>query len=158
MEDQKYVLITIDKIKYILNEKEKAGVFSAIQSGEKQIVIQGEMVPLHVTPAVILFSRWYAQELERLANSGKRLCKKCLKIMQIDDKCACWEEMGKAVKQDAFIAPPEQTSGLFSWPKLTEADKEQIKIEEAARRPIFNYTSNNEIDGYIDEEGIEHFE
>ncbi len=151
---EKYILITAAKLKYILSEKEKQAVFTAISEKEKQVVIQGEMIPLHITPSVVKFERWYAQELERLALSGKRLCKKCLKIMDIVDKCSCWEETGTGKKQDAFIAPTEQIKQItdkWSFPALTEEDKIGIEEDEEKRLAAPQYTEN----GYIDKESGE---
>ena len=68
-----YILITSDKIKFILNETEKEGVIRAVAKGDKFVLLQDSMIPLTIPPVVIDAERYYAQENERLATMNKRL-------------------------------------------------------------------------------------
>jgi hypothetical protein len=158
--ENRFVLITPEKTKFILQDNERASVFAAIQAGEKQIILQNEMIPLHITPLIITFSRWYAQELERLALMEKRLCKKCLKIMAIQDKCDCWEHQGKGKEQDAFVAPAEMIKSIadkMSFPKLTEAERASIEPALTEAEPT-KYIEEGGADGYVDpDSGEKHF-
>lgn len=141
----KYVLTTVDKTRYVLDECEKDAVFHAVAEREKMVIIQGDMVPLHVTPSVIKFERWWASESEKLIVSGKKLCRDCFKVYYINDVCKCWQKvLGK--KQNAFIA--EKTDLVKDFPQLTEEDKFKIESEQA---PVA-YIENGGADGFIDSE------
>jgi len=164
MED-KFVLISSDKQKFIISQIEFDLIFGALEDGAKYIRLQKSLLPLNMAPTIIPFARWYAQELERLVLTGKRLCRKCLKIMTITDKCDCWQATGKGKSQDAFLAPKEQMSGIvsdfakkMSFPELTEADRAAIALENANTEEPTEYIERGGSDGYIDpESGEEHF-
>ena len=146
---EKYILTTIDKTRYVLSESEKDAVFKAIVEREKMVIIQGDMVPLHVTPSIVKFDRWWASESEKLIVSGKKLCRDCFKIYYVNDVCKCWQKvLGK--KQNAFIAEKEELPSLIkqaadivkSFPVLTDDDKMKI---EAEQNPV-QYTQRINVD------------
>lgn len=149
---QKYVLTTPEKQRLLISQEEYNGVIMALDTNKKYAVIQGHIIPLSIAPTVSPFANWYATENERLANSGKRLCRKCLKQMDIFDKCPCWEVMGKGEQQNAFIASklPQLMSGWHKWPELTDEDRRQIDEENSIDPSITRYVEDGEIDGYID--------
>ena len=141
----KYVMIMADKNKFILNEDEKVGVFDAVQNGESFVFLKGEMVSLQIIPTVITIERWWSQENERLAVSGKRLCKKCLGVMMIEDKCPCWEVQGRGEIKHGIETPLlpgtvkeaiQQVADKKSFPKLGNWEKGQVKAEEEAAKQL----------------------
>lgn len=151
-----YVMITIQKMRYLLSEKEKNAVFDDIQDGKPCTVVQGEMIPLQAPPTIVSFPRWWAAENERLAVSGKRLCKKCLKVMDAAGSCVCWKQNG-GEKQDAFVAVPEEIlkivhAGAKSFPELTDEDKFQIEVEQFDVNKTPQLVSQNGMMGYINPE------
>lgn len=154
-----FVLITAQKQRLIISQKEYDALLDCLNKGQKFVVIQNHLMSLAIAPSVTPFASWYATENERLANSGKRLCRKCLKQMEIMDKCSCWTVMGKGKIQEAFVLSDEikkfiaDYSKKFSWPKLLEEENMQIEIEEAARIP--QYVERSGHLGYIDEESGE---
>jgi|SRR3990167_100354 len=134
-----YVLITHDKTRLLLTQDQAKQVFEAIQAGEKYIIIQSQMIPLHIIPTVLEVEVWYTQENEKLRISNRRLCKKCLSIMDILDVCDCWEKKSKGYKKNSFRQPvlPEEVLKLLrekakvmEFPKLTAEDKAQIEAED----------------------------
>lgn len=89
---KKYFLITSDKYKFEITEAQKAAIIKAINRGDKLLELQDSVISLAITPTIIEHSRWFAQENERLKVSGKRLCKKCNLIMDVDTGCICWHK------------------------------------------------------------------
>jgi len=156
-----YVMETIQKARYLLNEREKQEVYEAIAEHESHVIIQGDMIPLAATPSIMSFSRWWAKENERLAVSGKRLCKKCMKVMEMQDKCICWDS-NLAKKQDAFVALPEEVSRILhskvrSFPKLTTQDKLELEQQDQLRLTAPDYVEQTGGLGYRDKESGEIF-
>lgn len=152
-----YVVETINRARYIISEKEKEALFLAIANRETHAILQGDMIPLSAPPSVVLFERWYAKEVERLAVSQKRLCKKCLKVIGISDRCPCWDsENGKS--QNAFIALPQEItvalrSAIRSFPSLAKADEARIEFENSQfNKPKKYIQQGGELVGHIDEE------
>ena len=151
-----YVMETINKARYLINENEKNALYEAIRQHENHVVLQGEMIPLSAPPAVMKFARWYAKENERLAVSLKRLCKKCLKVIGIQDRCLCWKsEQGK--NQDAFIALPDEIRGIIhgaarGFPALTPGEKAQIEYEKSQMPNQVRQIETSGVDAYIDAE------
>lgn len=156
----RYVLITSDRLKYILNEEENKKVVQAILRNDKAALIQDSVIPLHITPAITPFEVWYAQENERIALTGHRLCKKCLRTMEIQDKCTCWQEQGKGENKNAFKEPvlPEsvheaikQMADKKNFPQLSEIEKLEVENEEKLlQRPTCN--ADDKGDYYEDSE------
>ena len=158
-------MILPDKMKLLLNEEEKEAVIKAIQQGDSYVVLRGQMVSLQIIPTVLTFETWYTQENEKLALSGKRLCKKCLSIMAISDKCACWEG-GKGEERNAFKETPlpelvesaiKQITEKKSFPVLKNIDKSELLYREAKERLAqsryeFYNDDGSGTDFYIDEE------
>lgn len=129
-----YVLITHDKLKFICSENEYKAVLNAIRNSEKFVVLQQSVVPLQITPTIVSFERWFAQENERLKLTNNRLCNLCFCIMNIYDKCACWAEQGKGKEQDGFLLenlPKSVIAKLHgtikSFPKLTGLEQNMLK-------------------------------
>lgn len=153
----KYILITAEKMRYAISEKEKSAVFEAIKNHESHVVLQGEMIPLQIIPTIVSFQRWWASESEKLIVSGKKLCRICLKIYYINDVCKCWDST-LSKKQNAFKAVNEELPtvvqkalGAFKdFPQLTEGDKAQLSESNPQ-----NYLEKRGFDGYIDEESGE---
>lgn len=139
----KYILITHDKLKFILDDENYEKFLEALAKNDKAFVIKKykTVIPLHITPTVVPFEIWYTQENERLALTHHRLCKKCLSIMAIEDKCTCWREQGTGEEKNAFVGIlPESVKERLgkiteskSFPKLDNWDKGQIEVEEAKR-------------------------
>jgi hypothetical protein len=151
-----FVLTTPGKQRLLINEKEYKALLECLNKGEKFVVIQGHLISLAIAPAVSPFANWYATENERLANSGKRLCKKCLRQMDVLDKCTCWEIMSKGEKQNAFKAPDiikEFSAGYYKWPELSEDEKQQLEVKPTVSIP--RYVENRAGMGYIDKESGE---
>lgn len=137
----RYILMTADKSKFVLNEKERETVFNAIQNGDAFVALRKEMISLQIIPTIITLERWWSQENERLAVSGKRLCKKCLGVMTIQDKCACWEVQGKGEIKHGIETPKlpggideslKEIANKKSFPKLGNWEKGQVEVEEKA--------------------------
>lgn len=84
-----YVLITINGTRFLISEKEKISVYQAVANHEKSVIIQRQMIGLQAVPEVLEFPNWFAQENERLSNQRKKLCKKCLGSILIENKCSC---------------------------------------------------------------------
>ena len=128
----KFVLITHEKMRFLLNRDEYKIYTNAVKVKAKFVTIQGSFIPLQILPSVFPFGVWYTNENERLANSGKRLCKLCLSIMEGD--CKCWD--GKT-KKNAFI-PPELPNNvklllvdaIKSFPKVTKEEIEEENLKE----------------------------
>lgn len=155
---QTHVLITFDKVKFFISEKEGLGIINALNQGQKMAIIQGEVIPLNIAPTIITIERWFAQENERLALTHHRLCKKCLCVMMISDVCSCWEELGKGEQKSAFGGTlPEgvrQTIELMakskSFPSVTT---EQIAKEGKQFRLSGISGVDNVGDFYLDDNG-----
>ena len=158
-----YILTTANHQRLLINKNEYDGLIGALNEDKKFVVMQGHVISLALAPSVSPFANWYATEAERLAVSGKRLCKICLKIMGISDKCGCWEVQGLGKKQDAFVALPDELKQLAhgaikSFPKLTEEDKFRLESEEALRQALPEHIENkNGQLGYVDEAGEEQY-
>lgn len=132
MYKDKFILITAEKQKFLISQKEYDGIWEAIKGNDKYARVQNCVISLAITPTIVSFGRWYAQEEERLATMNKRLCRICFKIMDVSDKCQCWMTTGRGKKQNAFEAPAEQLEKFgvkenlkkleekFSWPKHYE--------------------------------------
>lgn len=158
-----YVLITPNKMKLLLSQQENMAVQRAIVNNDKAVFVQGATISLNIVPEIYPVEIWYAQENERLANNGKRLCKKCLSIMNIDDKCTCWTEMSKGDDKNAFKSElPESVKGAVkqiaenkSFPKITELDIEQEKLlsGEFKHKPKMITGEDDDGSWYIDESG-----
>lgn len=128
-----FVIITSEKIRYLVSEKTRDDLFDAIQQGEKYYIVQGDMIPLNITPTVISIERFYQQECERLKSKGQKLCKRCLKVCDISCGCPCKESREK---DDAFIASalPIQILNLVErklsiLPSRSQARLPQNKIQ-----------------------------
>ena len=164
----KFVLITSDKLKYIINEGEYNALLEAINRNDKAFIIRKykALIPLHITPSIAPLEIWYAQENERLALTHHRLCKKCLRIMLIADKCVCWPKTGKSEKGNAFMneLPPTLKNALAEiasrkvFPKLDEADKSGIEFNNNRGVEPPRMVEDGGVEGYVDEEGITHYE
>lgn len=157
---QKYILITHDKIKFILSEMEYKAIIQVIAAGKKQVMVQGELIPLNIIPSVVKFERWYAQENQRLALTNYRLCKKCLSAMRIDNVCACWDEKGLGEDKNAFIEIdlPQSVKQIISgiakskqFPALSSEDIADIEAEKQKR--IVTNTGEDETGSYFLEDG-----
>ena len=147
-----YVLITSDKIKYILDENEYKGAVEAIARNDKVIVLRGSVIPLHITPLITPFEVWFSQESERLALTHHRLCKKCFCIMATGDDCTCWER-SKGENKNAFGAQlPEMVKQTL---KEIAAKKAFPKVEvlEPADSSRLSSGSDDGGDYYLDENG-----
>jgi len=158
-----YVLVSATKKRYALDDIEYQKVLKAIEDDDKAVMVQGSVIPLHITPEVMPFEVWFPQENERLALSGKRLCKKCLCIMDIQDKCSCWKEMGKGEVKSGFQLPvlPEnvkqavkQIAKKKSFPKVVQADidREELKPGQVKKKRIESGSDDNG-DFHIDDNG-----
>lgn len=97
----KHVLITSEKMKFLISDEEKKAVVQRLLQKEKFVVLQGEVVPLAIAPTISTFDRWFAQENERLKTYSMKLCKKCLCARHVSERCQCWESDG-AKLQHAF--------------------------------------------------------
>jgi len=165
---QKYVMTTTDKTKFILSEEEKEAVFKAVLNGkQKQIVVQGQMIPINIAPTIITMERWWSQENERLALTHHRLCKNCLSIMHIQDKCPCWKTMGKGELKSGIEAPLlpqgvadtiQQLADKKAFPQLDRFDRAKLEDEEKqARLANANRAISTQEGAYIDPETGETF-
>jgi len=137
----KYIMTTGGKEKFVLTENEAEAIKRSVRNGDAFTVIKGEMVSLQIVPSVIRLERWYAQENERLALTHHRLCKKCLSVMQIADKCPCWKESGKSENKHAFVAPElpdsvkesvRKVSSGMGFPGLSDGEKAEVEAEDLA--------------------------
>lgn len=151
--EQKYILVTSEKARFFISQKEANAVLQSLEEKKKYVVIQGSIIPILIPPTVLDFGRWYATENDRLAVSGKRLCKICLKVMVIGDGCICWER-NMGLKQQAFKALPselapilQQITDKFTWHSLPSQNDETPAIAE----PKYHET-NDQVLGYEDEE------
>lgn len=160
----KYVLTTHDKLRFILDDDNYSEFLKALQENSKAYVIKKykAVIPLHITPSVVPFEIWYAQENERLALSNHRLCKDCLCIMNIFDKCKCWKEMGVGEEKNAFVGKLpesvklmlEQTVSPNGFPQVT--NKEIYKETDWAKVSLVKklITGGDDLgDFYINEDG-----
>lgn len=166
---QKFVLVTSEKQRLLIDENEYKALVKAIDANKKYAIVQGFMIPLAIAPSISPFEAWYETETERLANSEKRLCKKCLKIMNIYDKCLCWEQQGTGREQHALkpILPDSVRERLseISAQKSMPAAQAQITAQEAfaeySRKPKITTPEvadgANGMLGYRDEESGEIF-
>ena len=143
------VLITHDKLKFLLNTAECQLFLGAIKNNDKAFVLQrydNAVIPLHITPTLIPFEIWYAQENERLALTHHRLCKKCMSIMHIEDKCACWES-GKGEEKNAFVAKlPEQVKKTLA--KIAETKAFREVYDSTPTRPKRLITGSDDTGDY----------
>jgi hypothetical protein len=120
----KYVLITSEKIKYFISEQEKNHIFGLIDQKDKFAMIQGDIVPLHITPSVIKFERWFENESKFLALKSKKMCKRCLKLIDLDERCDCGPKHlqlaekaeHEPISADVLKKSREQVAKKFSWP------------------------------------------
>lgn len=117
-----HVLVTSEKVKYFITDEEKLAIWNALEDNLKYITVQRDIVPLHITPSVIEFSRWFKQENQYLASKNKRLCRKCLDVIALGDQCGCRDR-----SQEEKIALPENIkkqlhSGIKEFPKLSKSD------------------------------------
>lgn len=153
----KYILVTHDRLRFILDEGNYASFLKAIKNNDKAYVVgkYKTVIPLHITPTVMPFEIWYAQENEKLAMSGKRLCKKCLSIMEFKDGCICWK-MKKGEKKNAFIGEvPQMAKDAInkiaeskSFPKVSQLD---VDLEEKPDKRRLKTGSDGGGDFYLDE-------
>ena len=88
----KYKMLTSDRVKFDLTEEERIAINKALVAGQKFAIIQGCTISLAIAPTILPFDTWVANENERLVTSGKRLCKKCYKIMDVESGCTCWHK------------------------------------------------------------------
>lgn len=164
----KYVLITHDKLKFIIDDENYMAFLKAIENNDKAFVIKKykAVVPLHITPTIIPLEVWYPQENQRLALTHHRLCKKCLSIMHIQDKCSCWEETGKDEDKNAFIQklPDSVTEAVNeiankkTFPQLDKFEKAEVEEQEKKLRLANANKAICEQEGvYIDPETGERF-
>lgn len=127
-----FVLITPEKVRLLISETEYKAYLKALNSKAKFIMIQQSLIPLQVLPTVFPFDTWYANENERLAMTGKRLCKLCLCIMSMYDSCPCWSEKGRNEAKNAFKQPqlPESVKKLLPtvkrFPQIGEIEEENV--------------------------------
>lgn len=95
----KYKMITSDRVKFDLTEEERNAVNKALVAGQKFVIIQGCTISLAIAPTILPFETWIENENERLVTSGKRLCKKCYKIMDVETGCVCWNKNERGEEQ-----------------------------------------------------------
>lgn len=131
-----FVLTTSEKTRFLLSKEEYKAFLQAVKNKVKFVTIQGAFIPLQILPSVVPFHTWYFNETEKLAVSGKRLCKLCLSVMENRDVCACWPEMGKDEKRIAFkfkeIAPKlfeRLQSKIKDFPQLAEGEAEEADLK-----------------------------
>ncbi len=132
---QRYVLKSSENQRMILNQLEFDAVWSALTKKEKFVRIQNTIISLTIPPAVTPIEQWMVNENERLASFNKRICRKCLSVMDaITNTCPCLQEKGIGREQHALIGNNAELEGglkgIFDWPELTEADKVGVEIEE----------------------------
>lgn len=121
----KHVLITSEKVKYFISDNEKNHVYGLIKAKEKYAVIQGDLIPLNITPSIISFDRWFENESKYLAMKSKKMCKRCLKLLDVDERCDCkpkqlqLEERGQQppVSADVLKKSRDEIAKKFSWPE-----------------------------------------
>jgi hypothetical protein len=147
-----YILKVMGGEKFIITEEQKNGVMQALSSGLKVIEINGEIVPLAPVPSVVRFERWFTQENERLRLTGRRLCKQCFSVMEIETGCTCWGRNGGKDKH-AFVLPQSVMSQLSirAFPELSLAEQAKVDFESQTIEPV-EYIEENNILGYIDSE------
>lgn len=152
-----YILTTVDKHKMLISGDERNAILAAVNSGEKAIVIQDCLISLAIVPEVMPFIRWFEQENDRLKNSQKRICKKCLGVMDIEVGCVCWDRNTSATK-NPFILPESirrqlgiSSASMQSFPELTafEIEWDAAAAEYQAKRQV-EYIGGNRALGYID--------
>lgn len=102
-----WVMLTHDKQRIILNDQEKSAIYSCISSGDKYMIIKGEMFPLHIIPTIRKLEEWYLNEKGRLKMSDKRLCEKCLSVVDIGAFCVrCSERATTPIREYLKITLP----------------------------------------------------
>lgn len=139
MSSNAYVMITADKMRFLLSENEYKTVLKAISQKLKSIFLQKSTISLAITPTIMPYEKWYAVENEALFKVCKRLCRKCGSAMAINDGCTCWQKFGSKEKNpyDTKYLPESikkmlaENFGIKSFPALTESDKQQVEIENA---------------------------
>jgi len=149
-----YILITADKIKIPISQREKHAIMEAVRDKKKSIVLQENLISLQIIPTIIEFTTWYAQENEKLKAFNKRLCKECLCVMDMTAGCNCWKR-NKGEDLNAFKSPvlPEKVKKALkpkSFPKLLDVDKGEIEFLENKKNKT-NYVEGNYL-GYTDPE------
>lgn len=88
MKNITHILITANKVKYFLSAQEATAVMQAINTSDKVIIIQGDVIPLQIMPAVVDVNRWYEQEAERLYQQNKTMCRNCFAVTD-SERCGC---------------------------------------------------------------------
>lgn len=137
MQNTAYVMITADKMRFLLSEQEYRSVVVAIAQNLKSIFIQQCTVSLAITPTVMPYEKWYAIENEKLFQSGKRLCRLCGSAMGMIGGCPCWHKNGDNEKNPYEVKKlPESLQKMLAdmvkiktFPALTEAEKEKVESE-----------------------------
>lgn len=152
----KYIIITGSKKKFLISEKESKAVINALNKDAKFVMLQGQIIPLQIIPEILKFETWYIQENERLRLTNKRLCKKCLRTMEmIGPGCDCWNRnSGKGqniFKPQLPESIKKQIQGTIKeFPKLEEGEI----IEENKKQADYIEGPDGEL-GYKDEESGE---
>lgn len=137
----KFILITHDKMRFVLTPQEYKGFMQAVTDKAQFVIIQGAFVGLQLLPSITPFPVWYAAETERLAVSGKRLCHLCACVMAISDRCRCWPEMGVDADKNAFIAPlPESIQKMLAgavkpFPQVNPEDSKDDELRAKFHLP-----------------------
>ncbi len=108
-----YILVT-DTMKLVLNEDEAQKVRSVLEDGSvKFLSVKGEFINKAFIRGLLKQETYLKHENDNLQSKGKRRCKKCGRIIKLNDRCPCWDN--ENFEKENLLAPGDNV------PQLTES-------------------------------------
>lgn len=120
-----YVLITKAGVRYFITDQVRKMVIVYLEQKRPYIVIEGDVIQLHITPDIVGFGRWFTQEDGKLRIHKHRLCKKCYEPVALGDRCGCTPEKFDVMpEQIALPAPIKEKlhAGIKEFPRLAKGE------------------------------------
>jgi len=108
-----FILTTVDKNRYRISEDVKNLVCEAVFNGEKFVTLNGDLVPLHITPSIVNVDKWISDMDDSLIKVKRRICRKCMRGRDIEGFCECKDtgkmsELAYFAEMGTKLSPPNQ--------------------------------------------------